>query len=394
MIISETNSEIKLDLELTIEATIDYCKKHNYSFACWKSPNNESVTLLLDFEGAQLLEKLTLENSKTGFVISAFEKKHKSWFIKNDLTIEWKEDSDAEIKNEARAEKYLDFVRSYKRIDNSKLSLVTEKDSNSSHYLSLVESTISAIKQGRFSKVVPSRSKNIEYSGHLDLGKKFKSLCSQYENAFVSIHYTANTGLWVGATPEVLLETTGQTFKTVSLAGTQAFDKNQSLADVAWTQKEIEEQALVSRYIIDCFKKIRLRDFIEKGPKTVKAGNLIHLKTTYEVDMQATNFEELGTTMLHLLHPTSAVCGMPLVESLEFILEREGYDRELYSGYLGPVAFNNNTTLYVNLRCMKVEEQQLKLYAGAGVTEDSNPVKEWEETELKMNTLLNIISEH
>jgi isochorismate synthase len=31
------------------------------------------------------------------------------------------------------------------------------------------------------------------------------------------------------------------------------------------------------------------------------------------------------------------------------------------------------------------------LYAGAGVTADSIPEKEWEETEMKMNTLLDVI---
>ena len=40
---------------------------------------------------------------------------------------------------------------------------------------------------------------------------------------------------------------------------------------------------------------------------------------------------------------------------------------------------------------MKVDEGKITLFAGAGVTEDSNPEKEWVETELKMNTILNVI---
>ena len=195
----------------------------------------------------------------------------------------------------------------------------------------------------------------------------------------------------MGATPELLIDVSGDTFKTVSLAGTQKYDPERPLSEVAWTQKEIEEQALVSRYIINCFKKIRLREFEEIGPKTVRAGNLIHLKTEYSVDMAATNFPNLGSVMLDLLHPTSAICGMPLQASLDFILEHEHYDREFFSGYLGPVNFNNKTSLFVNLRCMKLHNGTATLYAGAGVTEDSDPAKEWLETEMKMNTLLNII---
>jgi isochorismate synthase len=160
---------------------------------------------------------------------------------------------------------------------------------------------------------------------------------------------------------------------------------------VAWTQKEIEEQALVERYIISCFKKIRVREYEEHGPKTVLAGSLMHLKSDFTVDMKAINFPSLGSVMLQLLHPTSAVCGMPLEPAVDFIRLYEGYDREFYSGYLGPVNFQNNTNIFVNLRCMQLLDKEAVLYAGAGVTIDSVPEAEWEETEMKLNTLLNVI---
>jgi len=95
--------------------------------------------------------------------------------------------------------------------------------------------------------------------------------------------------------------------------------------------------------------------------------------------------------MLQLLHPTSAVCGMPLAESLEFLQRHVGYDRQFYSGYLGPVNLQHQTNLYVNLRCMQLFEEDAVLYAGAGVLSDSDPEKEWHETEMKMNTLLKVI---
>jgi isochorismate synthase len=117
----------------------------------------------------------------------------------------------------------------------------------------------------------------------------------------------------------------------------------------------------------------------------------MHLKSEFTVDMQATNFPQLGSVMLKLLHPTSAVCGMPLETSLEFLKRYEGYNREFYAGYLGPVNIHNNTDLFVNLRCMQVLGKQGVLYAGAGVTVDSSPEEEWAETEMKFNTLLNVI---
>src|SRR5690606_31913936 len=180
-------------------------------------------------------------------------------------------------------------------------------------------------------------------------------------------------------------------FRTVALAGTQAWRPGVDPRKVSWTQKEIEEQALVERYIISCFKSVRLREYEEQGPRTVVAGNLMHLKSEFTVDMEATAFPLIGSVMLRLLHPTSAVCGMPLNASLEFLKRNEGYDREFYAGYLGPVNINNNIELFVNLRCMQVRGDEGILYAGAGVTADSDPEKEWLETEMKLNTLLNII---
>jgi isochorismate synthase len=207
--------------------------------------------------------------------------------------------------------------------------------------------------------------------------------------SFISI---PSVGTWLGATPELLVRVEEKRiFKTVALAGTKVFEEGINLKNVAWTQKEIEEQALVSRYIINNFKKIRLREFEEHGPKTVIAGNLMHLKTEFSVDMKATNFPQLGSVMLDLLHPTSAVCGMPLEPSLEFLKQHEGYDREFYSGFLGPVNMNNAIDIFVNLRCMQLFEGQAIVYAGAGVTVDSVPEHEWEETEMKLNTLLNVI---
>jgi isochorismate synthase len=95
--------------------------------------------------------------------------------------------------------------------------------------------------------------------------------------------------------------------------------------------------------------------------------------------------------MLDLLHPTSAVCGMPKTRSQEFLKKQESFQRELFSGYLGPVNMNDETHLFVNLRCMQIQPQHAILYAGAGVTEDSIPEKEWIETQLKCDTLLDVL---
>ena len=95
--------------------------------------------------------------------------------------------------------------------------------------------------------------------------------------------------------------------------------------------------------------------------------------------------------MLELLHPTSAVCGMPRELADEFIKANEGYQRSLYAGFLGPVGFEGNTDLFVNLRCMQIDNEKARLFAGAGITEYSNPEKEFQETSSKMQTMLKVL---
>ena len=45
----------------------------------------------------------------------------------------------------------------------------------------------------------------------------------------------------------------------------------------------------------------------------------------------------------------------------------------------------------MNLRCAEIGEKLIAFYAGAGITEDSDPEKEWQETEMKCDTLLKFL---
>ena len=80
---------------------------------------------------------------------------------------------------------------------------------------------------------------------------------------------------------------------TVALAGTQARHPEVPLADVQWGAKEIEEQALVSDYIRHFFQQQHLDRFREVGPRTVSAGNVVHLQTKFEVSLDEPRLSHL-----------------------------------------------------------------------------------------------------
>ncbi len=353
--------------------------------------------MILAQQNDQVSKDFPLEEMTTGFIFSPFDRTQRSIHIKAEYSFSFDE---GVLKNpEAQVEvssatwlNGLDRNATTGKRNNKKTTLQFHETTHA-EFTDLVSKAVQLIETGAAEKIVPSRLKKIELPEHFDLVTIFQKLCKKYPNALVSIVYTPENGIWVGATPETLVSVEDKTiFRTVALAGTKPYDESISLKHVAWTQKEIEEQALVERYIISCFKKIRLREYDEHGPKTSVAGNLMHLRSDFSVDMKATNFPQLGSVMLELLHPTSAVCGMPLDNALEFLRKNEGYDREFYAGYLGPVNFHRDTHVFVNLRCMQVLGTTAVLYAGAGVTLDSVPEQEWTETEMKFNTLLSVIN--
>ncbi|MGY3087780.1 isochorismate synthase [Hymenobacter sp. UYAg731] len=263
-------------------------------------------------------------------------------------------------------------------------------------YTTLVRRGVAAIEAREVVKVVSSRAARRPLPPGFDPLVAFAELSEKYPRAFVSLVSVPGVGTWLGASPEVLAEVTadGQ-FHTMALAGTQPLVPGTRPQEAIWRQKEIEEQALVARYIVSCFKQLRLREYHETGPRTVAAGQLLHLRTDFEVDLQNVPSPSLGTDMLRLLHPTSAVGGMPKTAALDFLRRHEGYDRAYYSGFLGPVnvAAPGIARLFVNLRCLQLRPTEAILYAGTGLTVDSDPAREWQETEMKLQTVGAVLNE-
>jgi Isochorismate synthase len=395
----ETESSTQLILKETelLKTLLDYTRNNAFAVAAWSLPNDDSITVIVSEKPEYIARETALEDLPPGYLFAPYNRRKDSLFLQADYTFRLSNGQLVTPSNEAESksvEWLSGVIQRNATTRNSSPAPRPERieDYSREHYVNMVHAALAEVEAGTFEKVVPSRRKLVQLPGEFDPISAFLKLCKAYSHAFVSITSSPQTGTWLGASPEELVRVFDRTiFKTVALAGTQPYIEGQNLRDVSWTQKEIEEQALVERYIISCFKKIRLREYDEFGPKTVIAGNLMHLRSEFTVNMKETNFPQLGTVMLQLLHPTSAVCGMPLEPAQAFIEKHEGYDRGFYSGFLGPVNIDNQINLFVNLRCTEVFEGSAVLYAGAGVTIDSVPEKEWEETEMKMNTMLSLI---
>ena len=371
-----------------VESLALWATNNELPFVVYRLPKQKYFNCLIGSEITRINDE-DLSSISDGFLVSTYE--GEQYFINNGISLNSK-DQEVSVSTSWPVQISLDTIGKVDRQWEAYWAENTSVEISQTEYREQVNQCINEINNSDLIKVVPSRVKRVKLPGGHKLLETFTSLCDNYDNAFISLLSTPELGTWLGASPETLIEVDNNgIFRTMSLAGTQKFTDEQPLHALPWTQKEIEEQAMVSRYIINRFKEIRLREFEEVGPRTVNAGNLVHLCSTFTVDTIATDHEDLGSTMLKLLHPTSAVCGMPKPIAKALIKSLEKHQRKLYSGYLGPVNMKEGSHIYVNLRCMEVIKDEAVLYAGAGVTAYSNTEHEWLETELKCNTMLNVI---
>jgi len=229
------------------------------------------------------------------------------------------------------------------------------------------------IAAGELDKVVLARVEFVPASEALPPEEVFRAKCADHPDALVYLVAHPVCGVWLGATPELLLKSDGASCETVSLAATRrASDRS------PWTDKERAEQAVVTRYIADVLR--------EAGADSVHVteaidriyGPLAHLESRIRFA-----FTGALPDLVRRLHPTPAVGGTPLAAALALIGRLERLPRRYYAGFLG-VTLPASSRFYVNLRCMEWVAGGVLLHAGGGIGAGSDPASEWEETEAKL----------
>ena len=268
----------------------------------------------------------------------------------------------------------------FENLEQKSANKFTYETNQKEAFETLVSKGIAAIQNGAFDKVVLSRK--IVLNEQISVVETFQNLIATYPTAFRYLFFHPKIGLWMGATPERLVKINQNQFETVALAGTQLFSES-----IIWNTKEIEEQQFVTDFIVSEMAS-KVKNLVVSEPKTIKAGNLVHLKSIITGQL-TDDFSALD--LITTLHPTPAVCGLPKESALEFIQKNEAFDRTYYSGFLGEYNSNNQTNLFVNLRCLEVVNDAVNIYVGCGITKDSNPEMEFLETENKSMTMRNII---
>ena len=355
MLIDHSNPS---DQKITLLASISFFEEieqhyqNKLPFVVFRNPNETKLTAFLDLG--------TSANSETKFIVSPFD-------TSDYFTI--------------HSHKILDIdynsIHSTSKSDEIEWIDLEIKKNN---HIELIGKALSSIQTSLLKKVVLATS--LEFDGASKSPfTYFKTILSKYTNTFNYLLFYPDYGVWMGATPERLITMSGRRLETMALAGTRRLGSND------WGGKEKEEQEFVVREIVNTLEEYTANERIQcSDVETIRAGQLEHLRTTITAELSIPPIDAA-----HALHPTPAVGGVPKHDALDFIRSQERLDRSLYSGFLG-VVDPHQTCLYVNLRCMSIQNDKVSVFVGGGITDKSDPQDEWEEVLQKANTMGRILT--
>lgn len=346
------------------------------AFAYYRLPCEQHATYVAQHVGEpEILSSVAQLNGKEGFVIAPFQPSAECPVVL------------------IHPDEVRDFVPEAQCVDDAKGGRRVQKSPCTGAYARDYECFHGQLERGVFRKIVLARKSTLHT--RLSAEALFQKACCLYPRLFVALVYTEPSGMWLMATPEILLQGNGNAFQTMSLAGTQKSPattipplSTKAVEGLEWPQKDQEEQQYVTDYIEACIRTFS-DDYRLQGPYTMTAAHLCHLRT--DIHFRLPCADVLGD-VLEALYPTPAVCGIPKEPARRFILSHEHEPRRYYSGFVGMLSPRADTHLFVSLRCMRLLPGGIcELYAGGGLLKESEMEKEWRETEAKMQTMMELV---
>ncbi len=247
------------------------------------------------------------------------------------------------------------------------------------------------IGKGSIEKVVLARKLVAKINLSFSISSSLKELEEKFQDCTMFC-LKKNSSFFFGASPEKLFTLSNNVLETDALAGSisRGINSEEDISlenDLLNSTKENLEHNSVVQYVISKLNSLSNNVNFDSTPRIKKLNNIQHLWTKIKADIKN---EISFIDIIRLLHPTPAVCGFPKYESFNLIKELENFDRGLYSGTLGWFTEKQNGAMIVAIRSALLKDSLLHVFAGCGIVNGSDPKLEFEETQLKMNSILSL----
>lgn len=252
----------------------------------------------------------------------------------------------------------------------------------------IVAEVVALIRNDEVHKVVLARDVRIRAEEPLDLRYLLHRLIDDYPMTWAYL-----VDGMVGATPELLLRRQGGLVTSRVLAGTvwregDAVDQLQLAAELARSSKDISEHEFAVASVAEALAPYCQAMNVPEAPSVLRLPNVMHLAT----DITGSVCPDTGALALAAaLHPSAAVCGTPTHLALDIISGLESLDRGRYAGPVGWTDMGGDGEWAIALRGGVVRpdtNNEIQLFAGAGIVADSDPAVELAETGAKLVPML------
>ncbi len=321
-------------------------------------------------------------------------------FINVDLK-KWKKQknyiSEVFLKIESLLKDYFKEINQYSDTTSESKSELFNRPLSIS-WIQITKKAINKIRSGSIDKIVTSRQFSLSKEKKISTIQLSRNLIKNYPGCTI-LSYQFSGKTIIVASPEHLITLDYPNIKSDAIGGTihRKADKNRFISSLAQFPLEdknrlLKEHDFIVQAIYHGLDSLCHTLKIPLSPFLMKLHNMYHLKTPIQGKLmdQYDLFDVVQT-----LHPTPAVAGYPTQQSRQWLLENENYQRGWYTGAFGYLENNSqgkiNGELSVMLRCAVINKNKMTLFAGAGLVAESDPETEWQETELKMQTILEML---
>jgi menaquinone-specific isochorismate synthase len=263
------------------------------------------------------------------------------------------------------------------------------EEENALEFKQSVIGALQSIAKQKFSKIVLAHALNVILPEPFDAINTLAYLRKNHPDCYIFSTSNGQGKQFIGASPERLISIHKQQFVTDSLAGSAPRGKNTSediylAKKLLRSEKEKREHQAVTDFILQRLWQLGLQP--QQAPlQLLKLSNIQHLWTPIYSPL-TTDIHPLE--ILGKLHPTPAVAGVPTKIVCEEITRYESFDRSLYGAPIGWVDYQGNSEFIVCIRSALIDNNRATIYGGAGIVAGSDPHKEFDEVQLKLQSLL------
>jgi menaquinone-specific isochorismate synthase len=257
-------------------------------------------------------------------------------------------------------------------------------------WLTLIGKATETIARGDFEKVVLARATDLQCKQRVNPVALMAASRALNLNCYHFCMVFDARNAFLGSTPERLWRRRGKLLRTEALAGTVAShtDDKQAQRLGEWLLNDDKNQRENMLVVEDICQRLQHHtQTLEVLPaQVVRLRKVQHLRRCIWTELKQADDE----LCLHVLQPTAAVAGLPRQPARAFIHNVEPFNREWYAGsagYLSP----DQSEFCVALRSARVQDDALRLYAGAGIVSGSDPEQEWQEIENKAAGLRSLL---